>query len=146
MKTYPCLLLLAAFSVFIFNGCTKDDNENDTPKTKTELLTAHPWRYFEYFRNYNSSSTSVHYKRGKTNNLINLDNNLVTYRTDGTYTEVNETGQTLNGTWRFLNNETVVEVVNSMGTFSSTIMKLDEEEYYWYSSTLSNGTYGKQYK
>ena len=37
------LLLLVIFSPFIFLSCDKDDDD-ETPKTKTELLTAGPWK------------------------------------------------------------------------------------------------------
>lgn len=142
-------LLYTAFaicmSVFMIS-CSKDSPSTTTPttiKTKKELLTANTWLYDEYFRNYNTSNTVLYYKKDKGNNLINLSSNRVTYKADGTYTEITETGATLNGTWTFLNNETQVQVTNSYGTYTSTIMLLDATHYNWLDQTASNGTYGK---
>lgn len=137
--------LMAVFSLTLIS-CEKDndtDTTTTTPKTKTELLTSKTWLYDEYFRNYNSSNTILYYKRDKTNNLINLDINRVTFRADGTYTELNETGTTLNGTWKFLNNESQIQVASSAGTYTSLIIKLDEDEFYWLDTNTSNGTLGK---
>jgi len=108
-----------------------------------ELLTAHTWKYDEYFRNYNSTTTALYYKRGKANNLLNMDQNRVTFHADGTYTEITETGATINGTWQFQNNETETQITNPGGTFTSKIILLDDNKYYWYDPVLSNGTFGE---
>jgi hypothetical protein len=141
-------LLYTAFaicmSVFIIS-CSKDSPSTTaaTTKTKKELLTANTWLYDEYFRSYNTTNTVLYYKKDKGNNLLNLSLNRVTYKTDGTYTEITETGATLNGTWTFLNNESQVQVTNTYGTYTSTIMLLDQTHYNWLDQTASNGTYGK---
>ena len=108
-----------------------------------ELLTAKPWIYDEYYRNYNTGTPVLYYKRGNTNNLINLDPAKVTFRTDGTYTETDQNGTTYNGTWQLLNNETQTQVINSTGTFTSTIVSLDDQKYVWLDPTTANGTQGK---
>ena len=99
--------------------------------------------YDEYFRSYNNSNTVLYYKRGKSNNLLNYDLSRNTYRADGTYTEITSNGSTLSGTWKFLNNEAQIQVVNSFGTYTSTIMALDETKFYWLEPNVDNGTYGK---
>ena len=140
MKTSCSLAILSIALTLTFSSCKKD---KDKARTKTDLLTSKTWIYDEYFRGYNTNNTILYYKRGKANNLLNLDPAKVTFRTDGTYTEVNETGTTFNGMWKFLNGETGVQVINTVGTFSSTIIILDDQRYYWYDATTSNGTYGK---
>lgn len=127
----------------IFFSCKKEKDEPAKPKTKTELLTARTWMYDEYFRSYNNSNTILYYKRGKSNNLLNYDQSRNTYRADGTYTEITSNGSSLSGTWRFLNNEVQIQVVNSFGTYTSTIMALDEGRFYWLEPNADNGTYGK---
>lgn len=139
MKIKFRLIAIISFVVVCFS-CNKN---NDSPTTKLELLTSKTWKYDEYFRNYNSSPTVLYYKRGKTSNLLNLDQNRVTFKSDGSYSEITETGATLSGTWQFLNNETEVQVNNINGTFTSTIIILEDQRYYWYDSFNSNGTYGK---
>ena len=100
-----------------------------TPKSKTELLTGKTWIYDEYFTNYNTVNTQLSYKRGKASNAIDLSQNRVTYAANGTYTEVNQNGQTLNGTWSFQNNETQIRVTNGVGTFTSNIVDLTETSF-----------------
>jgi hypothetical protein len=139
MKTLIVVLLV----VVILSVSCKKDSGTSTSKSKTELLTAKPWIYDEYYRNFNSGSPVLYYKRGSTNNLINLNLNKVTYRADGTYTETDENGTTFNGTWKFLSNETQVQVVNPVGTYTSTIETLDDQKYNWLDPTTSNGTQGK---
>jgi hypothetical protein len=141
MKRFSWLIAIVFIFFSFFMSCKKENYSK--PKTKTELLTSKTWVYEEYFREYNSSNTVLVYKRGKSNNSFNLDLNKVTFRTDGTYTETTETGAILNGTWSFKNNETQTEVVNSVGTFTSSIVLLDENHYHWFIPTASNGTFGK---
>ena len=124
-------------------SCKKNDTAVTAPKTKTELLAANTWIYTEYFRSYNTSNTILYYKRGKSNNLLNLDINKITYKTDGTYSEINEAGNTFTGTWKFLSGETQIQIVNSVGTFTSNIVLLDDKNFYWYDPISSAGTYGK---
>ncbi len=107
------------------------------------MLTTGTWVYNEYFRNYNSTNPTLFYKRGNSINLINLNPNKVTFRTDGTYTEINENNTTLSGTWTFLNNETQLQVKNSFGTYLSNIVLLDENNYHWLDPVTSSGTLGK---
>lgn len=134
--------LIACLIILLINieSCKKN---NDAPKTKTELLTSKTWMYDEYFENYNSSNTILYYKRGKSSNLINFDINRVSFKPDGTYTEINETGTTLNGTWTLLNGESQLQVVNSTGTYTSTIIVLNDDNYYWFDSNRANGILAK---
>lgn len=138
-------LLSLALLILISFSCKKDNNDNDPvkPKTKMELMTGKTWMYDEYLRGYNISNTVVYYKRGKPNNLLNWDQNRVTFRTDGTYTEITPTGGTISGTWRFLNNETQYEVTNSLGTWTTTFMTLEENKLTWLVPNVDNGTLGK---
>ncbi|HJW16558.1 MAG TPA: hypothetical protein VJ499_05545, partial [Flavisolibacter sp.] len=111
------------------------------PKTKTELLTSVTWKYDEYFIDYDQPNTTLAYKLGKTNSIMDLRLNKVKFNADGTYSEVDETGKQLNGTWHFVNNETGTEVTNAKGTFTSNIEFLDKSHYEWYD--LSSGRYSK---
>src|SRR3954469_6316363 len=100
MKTFRILL----FGIFMTSlvSCKKDST-NDAPKTKMELLTSKTWVFDEYITNYNSSTGSLVYKKGKTSNSLNLSVNSTKFNSDGTETEINQNGQTVNGTWQFLN-------------------------------------------
>lgn len=133
--------LLSILLVVVIGSCKKENVV--TPKTKTELITAKTWVYDEYLREYNSSSAILYYKKGKTSNLIDLSKNKVTFKPDGTYTEINEAGNTLNGTWSFRNGETQIVVVNSVGTYTSNIVLLNDNQFQWLDPTTSNGTLGR---
>ena len=140
----PLNLFCLLFFIVFVSSCKKDSVTNTpTTKTKIEILTSHTWMYDEYFRFYNGTTPTLYFKKGRTNNYLDLTLNRVTFRTDGTYTEITETGSTLNGTWKFLNNETQVQVVNSVGTFTSTIIILDDTKYHWFDPINSNGTFGE---
>jgi C-terminal lipocalin-like domain len=136
-RNFALLLLLIPFA-----SCKKDKN-NDNPKSKTELLTSRPWVYDEYFTNYNSASTTLAYKKGKSNNSTNLSANTITFHSDGTVSEINQNGQTVNGTWKFTNNETTTQTINQVGTFNSQIVSLSEDSYIWYDPATLGGIYAK---
>lgn len=120
-----------------FTSCKKENEAN--PKTKAELLTSKTWKYIEYYRN---NGTLV-YKRGNASNLINLDQNRVTFYANGTYSELSEAGIVYPGTWHFTNNETQVQVDNATGTYVSTINTLSESSYNWSDPITAGGTVGK---
>lgn len=108
---------------------------------RTQLLTAQPWVYSEYFNNFNLTSPSLVWKPNKANSPLNLSQNVVKYNNDGTYWEIDQNGTTLTGTWTFLSNMTQVQVSNSLGTFTSTIKVLNNDTYEWLDT---NGvTYGE---
>ncbi len=136
-------IFLLPFLLISFSTCFKSCKKDSITKSKTQYLTGKTWIYDEYFRNYNSGNTVLYYKRGKSSNLLNLDINKVSFKSDGTYSEITETGTTVTGTWKFLNNETQVQVTNSAGIFTSTIQILNDSTYYWFDQMASNGTYGK---
>jgi hypothetical protein len=66
-----------------------------------------------------------------------------TFKADGTYTEILINGATASGTWRFINNETQIQVTTPIGVFTSNIVILDDNRFYWYEPNADNGTYGK---
>jgi len=141
MKPSSSLLLLISLLVLTVS-CKKEKTESK-PKTKTELLTSKTWMYDEYFRNYNSANTVLYYKRGKANNLINMNAQRSNFKADGTYTEILANGAPASGTWKFLNNETQIQVNTPVGIFVSNIVLLDENHFHWYEPNADNGTFGK---
>lgn len=122
-----------------FKTAIKSTPPPKTPDSTTLLLTGQTWVYYEYFTNYDSSNTLLAWKTGRTYNTLNYALNQVKFNTDSSYTEIDQNGNTLNGTWSYLNNETEVSVINSKGTFVSTIESLTSQRYEW---LAPNGTYG----
>jgi hypothetical protein len=105
----------------------------------TALLTSQTWVYYEYFDYFDSVEASLVWKRSPLVDSINLSLNQVKFNADGTYTEITQTGATLNGSWSYINGEKGTQVINSEGTFTSTIQVLTSQRYEWLGPT---GTYG----
>jgi hypothetical protein len=106
----------------------------DTTGGRLQLLTSQPWIYTEYFNNFNLTSPSLVWKPNKANSPLNLSQNVVKYNVDGTYWEIDQNGTFYNGYWSFQNNQTEVQVTNSLGTFTSTIKVLGTDRYEWLST------------
>ena len=154
---------LLSFALFcltlaVFSSCSKtltephaptktDSTSVDSSKTSCDtatdprsLLTSQTWVYYEYFNNFGDPGTTLAWKTNRSSNTLNLALNQVKFNTDSTYWEIDENGNTLKGTWTFLNNQTQVQVINSKGTFTSTIQLLTRHKYEWWATTT--GTYG----
>lgn len=138
------------FSLLAISGllisCVKENTPPATPpKTRLELFTGVTWKYEEYHTGYNSSSPILAYKAGKANNTMDLTGDKVKYNTDGTVTEWLPDGSILPGTWHFLENETKYEVTNAKGTFLTTIVSVDEKNFFWMDTSPANrnGVYAR---
>jgi hypothetical protein len=115
---------------------------SDTTGGRLSLLTAHIWVYDEYFNQYDSSATSLVYKTNKSNSPLNLSLNQAKFNTDGTYWEIDQSGNFITGTWSFLNGQTQLQVFNYLGTFTSNIRRLDSKRLEW--QDLAGSIYGEE--
>jgi hypothetical protein len=107
------------------------------------FLTAHTWEYIKYYTNYVNSANpgQLVYKRGSTNNTINLDQNRVTFNKNGTVDEIDQNGTYIPGTWSFTNaQQTAYKVINSHGTFFTNIDSLSSTRFEW--TDLNAHTHG----
>jgi len=104
---------------------------------RLELLTSKTWVYAAFFDDYDYIKPTLSWKKNKKNNRENYSIKQVTFNTDGTYSEITWDGSTLDGTWTFVNGESKFKVVNSLGTWISTIEVLNENRFEW--------SYGSQY-
>lgn len=146
MKKVSTFILICCFLVSI-NSCSKKFTDpfngkvisDLSPDSTTTLLTSQTWVYYEYLSNFDSVNTSLEWKTNRTSNTLNLALNQVKYNSNNTYSEVDQNGNTVTGTWSYLNNETEVQTVNSQGTFVSTIESLTSQRYEW---LAPNGNYG----
>lgn len=103
-------------------------------KSNFDLLTAHTWVYNKYYINYVDSTNlgTLAYKRGRTINTINLNQNSVTFNVDGTVTEIDENGASVPGKWHFTNSEqTAYVVINAYGKFPTKIVLLNNLHFHW---------------
>lgn len=126
--------LLLFFFLFLLWGCKKEPQEpqeSTPPSAVVQLLTAKTWKYYEYFTQYDQKSATVAYKIGKPVNQLDLSLNRVTFKTDKTYFEITQTGDTLKGTWTLSADEKRMEVKNAGGTFNSVIINLASNSFVW---------------
>ncbi len=117
--SYLKITLLALMVFFTTFSCKKDDNI--VVKTKTENITSTIWQV-------QSASASgglvVVYTRDQANNGYDLSKVRLSFKTDGKVTAIDTNGNTSsNGTWKFTNNETSIEItdVNIAGISSGTL-------------------------
>jgi len=126
-------IISACLLITIFFCSCKKSTDNNTAKTKTQLLSEKEWLYQEYY--INTTTPLLYYQRNRaTGNYADYDKSRLVYNADGTYTEVTLYGEIISGVWQFSNNETLLQMSNPRGTFNTTIVLLDEQHFNWQSS------------
>jgi hypothetical protein len=119
----------------------------DYTQTALALLTGKTWKYESYFLNYPLASADLAWYLGKPIVSLNLSLNRVTYNTNGTYSEIDQNGNTVTGTWQLLNSGTRLSVTPSSSgiAFVSDIKVLNatrlewnriDNNYYYYGSMI----------
>jgi hypothetical protein len=96
----------------------------------TTLLTAHSWMYQGFYFHYldQQHKGDPQYVRGATNNILNLDGTRITYKTNGTFVEL-DGGFTYPGTWKFTNAaDTALSMAYSWGTDVNSIITLNTNQ------------------
>lgn len=140
MKTIFTLLI--SF-LFIFSSCKKEQQQTQKPVTandvenltKTQILSAHPWKYQEVIYHFNPSTGKgkVVYKRGAGDNKYNFDNNRSVYSQNGNYDETDSVGTHNPGTWMFTNTEntalSITYTSNPSSPVSYNIQTLTAKKY-----------------
>lgn len=154
-KLFSLLSLCAvAFLATTSTSCETDENPKpvDTVKVpvdtivlseKGKILTDTIWRYYEYYKNFQTSGSTLIWKSNRSVNTLDLHLNKVKFNKDGSYWEITEKGDSLKGTWHFTNNETQI-VVNSTTTFTSDIRVLTANQFEW--EVVNGTTYGVMMK
>jgi hypothetical protein len=114
-------------------SCRKDN----TPPSKTDLLTSKIWINNEYYIQYGTSDQRLLYKKGALDNTVDLSNTKLTFKKDGTYQNV--TGNVVwLGKWQFSNNETQIEMTttnvdsNTYNKGTLTIKVLNNNQFDWH--------------
>ena len=108
-------ILICFCAIALITSCSKDD-----PSSKTDLLTAGPWKITYIEGKYKTSSANV---TGQLLEFCNRDN-LNIFAKDGTYTgdpgqnDCDGTEVLITGKWQWYNNETQLHV--SSGGISNT--------------------------
>jgi hypothetical protein len=118
------LFLLLIIGVVIFSSCQKtqvkpsststNSQENATVvKTRSAILVSHPWMYQGFYFHYvdKQHKGDPEYVRGAKNNAIDLDATRFTFRSNGTFVEL-DGGYRYPGTWNFTDNTATVMVMH----------------------------------
>jgi hypothetical protein len=113
-------VLWAVLLLFFIASCTKDTPDPAT-SPNTDLLTSKTWVYDEYYSNYNTPAQKRIYKRNASGNSADFSVYQYMFKKDGSF-EVRVGNETMNSSWKFLNNETEVEI--SSGSSVPTRMKV----------------------
>src|SRR3954452_8086282 len=95
--------------------------------SQASVLTAHPWMYQGFYFHYldQQHKGDPQYVRGSSSNIINLDATRITYKTNGTFMEL-DGGFTYPGTWKFTNAaDTVLVMAYDFGTDVNSIITLN---------------------
>ncbi|SFF46322.1 hypothetical protein [Thermoflexibacter ruber] len=102
MNTKNCFY----FCLFVFvllTACKKD-----TAPTKTDLL-ARTWQADEATIQQGAVSITA-YKKGGSSNLADFSKFRLIFKKDGTFNSTDTDGAAAQGTWKFVNNETQLEI------------------------------------
>lgn len=113
-------LLLAVLLLLFTTGCKKD-SPAPAVSPNTELLTAKLWLYNEYYSGYGTPSQKRLYKRNNPGNAVDFSEYRYIFYTDGSFV-VKIGSESLKGTWKFINNETGIEISSTSG--SPTVLSL----------------------
>ena len=153
MKKLFSLLCLCAVALLAitFASCEKDEvppAPTDPVDTivlseKGKILTDTIWRYYEYYNDFQTTGSTLIWKTNRSVNTLDLHLNQVKFNKDGSYWEITEKGDSLKGSWHFINNETQI-VVNSTSTFTSDIRVLTANQFEW--EVVNGTTYGVMMK
>ncbi len=91
------------------------------------VLTAHPWMYQGFYFHYldQQHKGDPQYVRGSSNNILNLDGTRITYKTNGTFVEL-DGGFTYPGTWKFTDAaDTALSMAYTWGTDVNSVISLN---------------------
>lgn len=127
------LFFVLGVSVLFFSACQKTEvrpasvssstqDDATVVKTRSAILTSHQWMYKGFYFHYVSKQQKgdPEYIRGANNNAINLDETRFTFRSNGTFVEL-DGGYRYPGTWEFTDNTaTVMNMHYSWGTDECT--------------------------
>lgn len=114
-----------------------------TPSIDINKLTGKKWKYLEYFVDFALTKTALAFKIDKQNNFLDLSKNRVLFNSDGSVSEIDENGNSIPGSWKFINGGPVtgIKVNNYAGVFQSALIHLDDSSFVWYD--LLNNRYAK---
>jgi Domain of unknown function (DUF5004) len=124
MKKLQLIIPFFFFSILIFS-CSKTEV---APKTKTDLLTSNVWKLSKVTE-VRSNKSTIMFEIGVTKATTRYDFNKVriTFLKEGTFSNINADNGKENGTWKFTNNESQIEIITATKS-KANILYLDKIE------------------
>lgn len=133
-------LSIAVESLFLFS-CKKDDGADNTPAPTqlTEQLTQDTLKFQSYTLNWNETSERTYYKRGDSNNYINLDTSWFKFDKKGTYI-ANMPGHNYAARWEFLEGGRKLRLFNKAINLDQklTVIKISKDTVEWLDPVTDN--------
>lgn len=133
-------LSIAIESVFLFS-CKKDQGTDNTsaPPQLTEQLTQDTLKFELYTLNWNETSERTYYKRGGSNNYINLDTSWFKFDKNGTYI-ANMPGYNYTARWEFLESGRKLRLFNKVINLDQkiTVIKISKDTVEWLDTVTDN--------
>lgn len=129
------LVIFACTKTGVQQPATNSTNASETDlslqaKNRTALITAHTWMYQGYYFHYTDQKHKgdPQYVRGSSNNIINLDDDRINFKKNGSFLET-EGGYNYPGTWQFTDNaDTAFTMIYSWGTNRNSIITLNNKK------------------
>jgi hypothetical protein len=126
MKAY----LIAILFLTSLLGCKKEAPP-PAVSPNTEYLTAKTWLYGEYYSGYGTPNQKRMYKRNNPGNAVDFTDYGYTFKKDGSFVVTIGT-ESLQGSWKFINNETGIEITSDTGSPTVlTIKELSKTSFDW---------------
>jgi len=119
----------------------------DYTKSAFAKLTGRTWKYQAYFYNYPAAAATLAYRNiARSNPVLNLGLNTVTFKTDYTFTQVDQNGVTSTGTWSLSNGDTRITTKQdgNYPSFPADIKVLTSDRFEWNRIDNNNYYYGEQ--
>jgi translation elongation factor P/translation initiation factor 5A len=95
----------------------------DPTHTKMEMMTGNMWKYGEYVENYDEKEAHVIWHMNKYMATTDMGKMRFQFLNNGTFNQTDVNGTVGRGKWRFINNDTQVELITDGGTITDYIVR-----------------------
>jgi len=133
MSKRKFILLFVLISSILFFHCKKDSvrHDNSAPQFMTDLITEDSLQFESYIIKWNTSKQRTFYKRGDSNNSLNLDTAWFKFNKDGTYKGYMSLSYNYSAQWEFLEKGAKLRIWNTNFDQQYTLLKLTKDTIEW---------------
>ena len=133
MTKKKIILLFVLIQSVLFFNCKKDSTgqNNSAPQNMSDLLTADTLQFESYIIKWKSSKENVFYKRGDSNNRLNMDTAWFKFDKDGTYKGYVSLSYHYEAQWQFLEGGARLRLWNAKFDQRYIVLKLTTDTIEW---------------